>query len=76
VVMVRFEPMPLDHGAHRTVENKDAIAEQAVQQLIALVGHAIAKNKNPSARAGRACHALAAFIKRPQAEFQIGAITR
>jgi len=38
--------MALDHGAHRAVENKDALAEQAVQQWSAR-GHAIVNDKKP-----------------------------
>jgi hypothetical protein len=38
--------MVLDHGAHGAIENKDALAEQAVKQLSAR-GHAIVNNKKP-----------------------------
>jgi hypothetical protein len=78
VVMMGVQSMALDHGAHRAVEHEYSLGEKVVQKLNALVAHALVeiKMKNPSAGAGRVCHALAAFIKRPQAECQIGAVTR
>src|SRR6185436_2701920 len=67
VVGVLIQPVSLDHGAHRAIQDQDALFEQAVQESGAIVRHI---NKNTRTLARRVIdlpRALAIFVKRPQA---------
>jgi hypothetical protein len=41
--MAGLQAMSLDHGTHCAVENEDALAQLAIQQVIAIFSHAFAK---------------------------------
>ena len=57
-VMVLVQPVALDHGAHGTVQDQDALLEELAQKMDAIGGHRVgAKNKKPGrvARSGFCC---------------------
>ena len=70
----------LDHRAHCAVQNEDALGKQPLQnfRLVTFLVHiSVQKCKNPFSlppSGFRAKAALAAFVERPQARGQIGAI--
>src|SRR5690606_19620437 len=67
VIVARFEAVALDHRAHCTVQDQDAMLKCAMQEMRAIVWH---ETKNPCAKADGfwdSSRALAKFVKRPQA---------
>ena len=54
VILVRLQPMTLDHGAHGTVQDQDALLEEAAQQMNAIDGHRQLKAQKTKTRPCRA----------------------
>jgi hypothetical protein len=39
VILARLQPVTLDHGAHGTVQDQDALGEMLAQEMSAISGH-------------------------------------